>query len=254
MKQRIFTLVALILFIYAIMLTLSLSSGDVVAQDTTPAVIIYLPVIFKESDGSPPAVRILSCNHTHASGSGSAIYTTLWVVGEIINDSAQPIRSVRIEGTSSDGFAAYSYADMYSIGPGMKSPFDISFQIVDHGFIPCNGDLWYGLHVESYSIASRAPYHLQVTSQNAYYTSDGSVYNVEGTITNQFSETRTFIKAFVTLYNSTGEVIGYDYTYASPYELDPGENATFHVRIYRWRDCPGGDHDIASYQLVVVDD
>ena len=245
----------LIILIYALMLVLSPSLGDVIAQDgtVTPTVFIYLPIVFKSGTPTPqPSTRILNSNWVDVSGSGT--YLTLWVVGEVINGSSQPIEFVHIKGTSVDGFAASTYADMHSIGLGMKSSFLISFQIENHGFVPCNGELWQDLHVESYSIASRGPYEVQVTSQNDYYTDGGDTYNVEGTITNQYGETRTFIKAFVTVYNSAGEAIGRGRTYTSPSDLDPGENATFHVRIYDWGDCPGGDHDIASYQLKVIDD
>jgi hypothetical protein len=39
-----------------------------------------------------------------------------------------------------------------------------------------------------------------------------------------------------------------------PDALGPGQSATFHVAIHEWQDCPGGDHEIAGYQLLVLDD
>ena len=239
------------------MLVLAANPGivthSVIAQDgtVTPTVSVYLPIVCKQAT-PPPPVRILGSNWVDVTGSGP--YLTLWVVGEVINGSSQPIEFVRIKGTSVDGFAASTYADMDSINPGMKSPFQIPLQIENHGFVPCNGNLWQDLHVESYNVASQGPYELLITSQNAYYTDSGSTYNVAGTITNQFGESHTFIKAFVTIYNSGSEAMGRGWTYTSPSDLDPGENATFHVRIYDWGDCPGDDHDIAGYQLKVIDD
>lgn len=255
--MRRYALVVLIIFIYALMLVLSPGLNDAIAQNgtTTPTVSVYLPVILRSGGGIPipqPSTRILSSNWIDVSGSGT--YLTLWVVGEVINNSSQPVEFVRIKGTSADGFAASTYADIDSISPGMKSSFQIPFQIENPGFVLCDGDYWHDLHIENYSIASQGPYELLVTSQNIYYTDGGSTYNVEGTITNQFGEFHSFIKAFVTVYNSAGEAIGRGWTYSSPSDLDPGENATFRVRIYDWGDCPGSDHDIASYQLKVIDD
>lgn len=247
-------LLALIILIYALMLVLA-PANDTIAQDgtITPTVFVYLPIVFRSATPTPrPSTRILSSNWIDVTGSGT--YLTLWVVGEVINNSSQPIKFVRIKGTSADGFAASAYADIDSISPNMKSSFQIPFQIENPGFVLCDGDYWRDLHVESYSIALQGSYELLVASQDTYYTDGGSAYNVEGTITNQFGEPRSFIKAFVTVYNSTGEATGRGWTYSSPSDLDPGENATFHVRIYDWSDCPGNDHDIASYQLKVVDD
>jgi len=232
---------------------LMVATHSVIAQDgtITPTVFVYLPIVCKQAT-PPPPVRILGGNWVEVTGSGP--YLTLWVVGEVINGSSQPIEFVRIKGTSIDGFAASTYADTDGISPDMKSPFQILFQIENRAFVPCNENLWQDLHVESYNVASEGPYELLITSQNAYYTDSGSTYNVAGTITNQLGESHTFIKAFVTVYNSGSEAIGRGWTYTSPSGLDPGENATFHVRIYDWGDCPGGDHDIAGYQLKVIDD
>lgn len=245
-REVLLATVFLALFMIGVPIVLSYGGGRSAASEDPK---VYLPVVLKRY----LTPRILSSNWVDVVD-WTETHCTLVVVGEVLNDSSQPIEYVRIEGTSSAGIPASTYADMDTLGPGMKSAFQIQFRIEQTGFVACDGDHWQDLHVESCNIASLGPYELQVTSQNDYYTDGNTVYHVAGTITNQLGETHTSIKALVTVYNSGGEAVGHGWSYTSPSDLDPGQNATFHVAIDDWLDCPGGNHGIASYQLRVVDD
>lgn len=175
--------------------------------------------------------------------------TSLYIVGEVLNRTTTNVEWIRIYATLRDSIgnvvgSDYTYSDIDTLTPGMKSPFFLLFS---------NPPAWstYELHV-SYDTTSDQPYPLEILNQTSYFGSDGS-FHVTGEIRNQYVEERTFIKAYVTMYDNNGNVIGTEYTYTNPEDLIPGATASFEVEVYFWKGKPDEDL-LGSYSLQVVDD
>jgi hypothetical protein len=88
---------------------------------------------------------------------------------------------------------------------------------------------------------------------STWYFDSYDAFHVVGEIRNQYGEQRTFVKAFVTMYDINGKVIGADYTYANPDALNPGQTASFDTDVYFWRFKPDRSK-VASHRLQVFDD
>lgn len=104
----------------------------------------------------------------------------------------------------------------------------------------------------TWSNTSDQAYPLQLLNHTAYFDSY-EAFHVVGEIVNQYPNERTFIKAFVTMYDTNGRVIGADYSYTNPYDLLPGQTASFDTEVYFWKYKPNTSQ-VASYRLQVYDD
>jgi len=192
-----------------------------------------------------PVVRILSSNaFVPYSGSSS-----LYIVGEVRNDTGSSVDFVQISATLRDGSGTvvdsdYTYSDIDTLSPGMTSPFMVMF------FDP-PGWATYDLQV-TWDTTTRQPYVLELLSSSSYFDSHDA-YHVVGEIRNQYAEQRTFVKAYVTLYDAQGAVIGVDYAYTNPDALNPGQTASFDVEVYFWKYKPDRSR-VASHRLQVYDD
>lgn len=192
-----------------------------------------------------PGVIVLSSN-TLIPYSGS---TSLYLVGEVLNNTPSNVRFVRINATLRDSAgnvvdSSSSYATIDNLTPGMKSPFLVLFS---------DSPAWtsYDLTV-TWDTTTVAPYVLELLNTQAYFDRyDG--YHVVGEIRNQYSEPRNFVQAVVTLYDFEGKVIGVDYTFTNPYDLNPGQTASFDVEVYFWKYKPDRSK-VAGHMLQIVDD
>jgi hypothetical protein len=194
---------------------------------------------------STPKVVVLSSN-AFVPYEGS---TFLFIVGEVRNNTSSNVIFVQISGTLRDADgnvvdSEYTYADIGILTPGMKSPFLMIFSD------PPDWET-YEL-VVTWDTTTDQPYPLQILNSTSYFD-DYDAYHVVGEIKNQYGEERTFIKAFVTLYDINGMVIGVEYTYTNPSDLLPGETASFDTDVYFWKGKPDRDQ-VASYALQVIDD
>lgn len=174
--------------------------------------------------------------------------TSLYIVGEIQNNTSENVEFAKISTVlrDSDGNVVgseYTYADIDILTPGMKSPFfNIFFEP-----LPWSS---YDSSV-SYRTTTDQPHPIEIINHTAYFDSY-SAFHVVGEVRNQYSDTRTYVQAFVTLYDSGGEVIGTDYSYTIKDELAPGETDTFHVEVYFWMGKPDQSR-VVSYDLQVID-
>ena len=78
-------------------------------------------------------------------------------------------------------------------------------------------------------------------------------FEVIGEARNQYPDPRSFVKAFVTLYDHAGKVIGVDYTYLDPSDLAPSETGVFDCGVYFWAGKPNRSL-VSHHELQVVDD
>jgi hypothetical protein len=174
---------------------------------------------------------------------------SLYIVGEVHNATNSNAEFIQISATLRDGngnvvASDYSYSDIYILTPGMTSPFLVLFY---------DAPTWasYDL-VVTWSTTDNVPYPLKILNQSTRFDSYDA-FHVTGEIRNQYGEQRTFVKAFVTLYDENHNVVGTDYAYTNPYDLNPGQTASFDVEIYFYKDKP--DHTVIdSYLLQVYDD
>jgi hypothetical protein len=236
----------------------------------TPFARIYLPLLMKEFGLAPsltptPTVTLTKTHTPTAtptpalapevvvlSSNAFAPYaeaTSLYIVGELRNDSSSNVWSVRINATlrDSSGNAAgtgYSYAMIDTLSPGMTSPFRIIFP---------DPPAWasYELTLTG-DTTSQQPYPLEILNSTSHF--DGfDAYHVVGETRNQYAEQRTWIAAYVTLYDDSGEVIGVDSGHTDPNHLNPGETASFDTFVYFWKYKPGRSR-VATHLLQIYDD
>jgi hypothetical protein len=196
-------------------------------------------------DPLPQGVLILSSNAFVPYEGSSSLY----IVGEVLNNTGSNAEFVEISATLRDGSgdvvdSDFTYSMIDRLSRDMKSPFLIIF------LDPPNWSS-YELTVD-WDTTRSGPYHLDILNTNSYFDTYDE-YHVVGEIRNGTSGTRTFVKAFVTMYDPSGDVIGADYTYTNPDELDPGETASFDAGVYFWKGKPNRSR-VAHHRLQVLDD
>ncbi|MDX9831102.1 MAG: FxLYD domain-containing protein [Anaerolineae bacterium] len=193
-----------------------------------------------------PIVRVLSSNaFTPYMGS-----TSLYIVGEVRNDTGSNVNDVEISATLRDGSgnvvdSDYFWSMIEILTPGMTSPFRIIFS---------EPPAWvsYDLQVTWDTTTSHHPYALEVLNSTSYFDSYDE-FHVVGEVRNQYAELRNYVRAFVTMYDAQGQVIGADSSYTNPNELSPGQTASFDAGVYFWKHKPD-QSKLASYRLQVYDD
>ena len=153
------------------------------------------------------------------------------VVGEIINDGKDPVKSVEVkvsfiddEGQVIDSGKAVAAVGM--IPPGQRSPFMIVGS-ADHA----NEITGYELQILNFATTKNKPAMLQIVSTSEF--SDGvSEVSIRGEITNLGGNAASSTKVHATFYDDSGRVIGY--TSASPDRniIEPNNKAGFELKIH----------------------
>ncbi|MGE5221574.1 MAG: FxLYD domain-containing protein [Omnitrophica WOR_2 bacterium] len=192
----------------------------------------YFPFVVKSGDTPQPTqpsgeVSILSHN-AYVPYEGS---NDLYIVGEVKNNTNSNIGFVSVKATLRDSSGtlvdvASSYTMVSTLSPGEKSPFQIMFFYLE----PWTS---YELSV-NWDTTAQVSYPLMVLSVNKSYDPLGD-FHLVGEVVNQYSEPRTWVKAVATLYDMSGNVIGAETTYVDPYDLDPGQTATFDILAMSWK-------------------
>jgi hypothetical protein len=174
-------------------------------------------------------------------------FSDLLIVGEILNNTGSNVGSIQISGTLRDTNgnvvdSDYTFSDIDVLTPGMKSPFSIFF---------LDPPSWatYDLFV-TWDTTSDQPHSLEILNHTSYFDSYDA-YHVVGEIRNQYAENRTYIEAYVTLYDVNGKVIGVDSSYTNPHDLAHGQTASFDTEIYFWKGKPDRNQ-VATYSLQVI--
>jgi hypothetical protein len=245
----------------------------VIAAITFPAVSaaqinsrLYLPVVIKGDPPEPTLPPLPSPTATPEPGptppptsevavlSSTAFVpyqgsSSLYIAGEIINNTSSNVRFVKIHATLRDANgnvvdSDYTYSDIDILIPEMKSPFMV---------LLWDPPAWssYELSV-TWSTTYEHPHALEILNHTTYFDSFDA-FHVVGEIRNQYDTERSYIKAFVTLYDTNGQVIGVDYSYTNPHTLAPGQAASFDVDVYFWAGKPDRNL-VGGYALQVLDD
>jgi hypothetical protein len=153
------------------------------------------------------------------------------VVGEVINDGKEPVKSVEVKvnfidtaGEVIDSGKAVAAVDM--IPPGQRSPFMIVGN-VDHATTITS----YELQIVDFAMAQNKPSMLEIASTNEF--SDGvSEVSIRGEIRNIGSDAASSTKVHATFYDDSGRVIGYGSTSADPNTIEKNAKTSFEIKIH----------------------
>lgn len=153
------------------------------------------------------------------------------VVGEIINDGKEPVKSVEVKvnfidttGEVIDSSSGAAAIEM--IPPGQRAPFMLVGS-ADYA----NTIASYELQIVNFAKAQNKPAMLQIDSTSEF--SDGvSEVSVRGEIKNISSDAATSTKVHATFYDDSGRVIGYSSTPADPSSIEPNGKTSFEMKIH----------------------
>ena len=207
---------------------------------------VQLPLILSNYSPTPVVtdeVVVLSSSFIQATS------TSLQIVGEVQNLTSSIVSTVFVYVNLKDA-AGNTLANpgnmtvVAKIAPNMKSPFRIT------ATIPAGYD-HYEIDKVIWFTSTITPVALDITNQVQSWNGDS--YVVSGSVHNQTAETRTSVEASVTMYDSSGKVIGMGYSKTDPADIEAGQDANFNIEIYFWAGKPDKTK-VASYALQVLDD
>jgi len=164
------------------------------------------------------------------------------VIAEVRNNLQSNVEYVKITATfydSSNYVVAtdYSYTPIDILQPNQLSPVDLSTYpytgSVDH----------YTLSIGGYWETTDEPYTNLITQGATTSTDSLGYYDVIGEVKNTGSSSIEYTKIIITFYDASGEIIGYDYTYANNDIILPGQTSPFSASSYPQKFQP------ASYSI-----
>jgi hypothetical protein len=184
---------------------------------------------------------IILTNHSSYSDGFS-----LHVLGEIQNNGSVGIRSIEVAAklynSNQDLLSrGTSYQALSILEPGDKTCFDISFYEFD-------GWSYYIFEVPTYweTTSDTLLRNMIVHSDSGNYNSGD--YNVRGFVRNDNAFIVDSFEAIVTLYNTSGQVVGCRYEYYPNVDLVSGQSALFNIPFYSFdRDYA----DVTSYRIQI---
>ena len=148
-----------------------------------------------------------------------------YLVGEVINRTADKLRFVEVLATFYDGGGQVvgtgsTFTELGIIGPGSTAPFKMA--------APDLPDGWrYVLRVD-YSTTGQSPIHLEVVGHTGS-TADDGWYHVTGEVRNPHGFAVKFPELVVTYYNAAHEVVRVEVDFAEVDPLEPGQSSAFEV-------------------------
>jgi len=153
------------------------------------------------------------------------------VVGEIVNDGKDPVKSVEVKvsfmdesGQVIDSGEAVTAATV--IPAGQKSPFMI---VGSAGY--SDSITSYELQILNFARAQNKPVMLQIVSTGEF--SDGvSEVSIMGEVSNLGEDAAANTKVHATFYDDSGRVIGYSSTSPEPTTIEPNGKASFELKIH----------------------
>jgi hypothetical protein len=176
------------------------------------------------------------------SSQGYAMNDGFYIVGELLNNTSAPMGNIKLTATYYFQRAGKPVEIGTKIGTSMldvipaygKAPFVIGpFVVTNSKFGPVT---WFDLHEDGQN-AALPRQDLTLLNSNSYAA--GSWLYVRGEIQNTGTTDAKFVKAVITLYNSSDKVIGAITTYTNPSTVPAGSYAPFTASTEYW---PGFDH------------
>ncbi len=160
--------------------------------------------------------------------SDRAFCSSLTVVGELKNYAATYYTPGPITVNLYDGEGVLvgecdPYTFAYSLAPGDVTAFSCPFYC-----LPTREWSYYTVDFSPYEAYAR-PLNLVVSGVT--FQDNGRRILVQGTVTNQDTETANYPTVWVTLYDAAGDVVNVDAGYLPIYELYPGEYSVFSIEV-----------------------
>ena len=168
-------------------------------------------------------------------------YGYIYVVGMLKNTGSEDLDFVEVQVNLRDAnnnmvATASGYTSMDILRAGEDSPFIVSFYEPPY-------DDWQGMEIfiqadqneyfESYS-------DLEVI--NVETAVDDIYYVINGEVQNTGSQATSSVSISVAVYNTAGDLIGVDFTFADAEVLEPGETAPFELYVWATFDGEAVDH------------
>jgi hypothetical protein len=94
---------------------------------------------------------------------------------------------------------------------------------------------------------------LIIVSDNGFNDNDPSLpqYHIVGEVQNNGAQTAKFVQVSATLYDSNNKVIGTDFSFTNPSDIDPSQKAPFEITVGTDK-VMGGDLSIIDHYAVQV--
>jgi hypothetical protein len=185
----------------------------------------------------PPGVQIMA-NHSHYVASGNYLY----IVGEALNNTAGPIKLVKIPVTILDSggqvvTSAYGWVWLDNLPAGDTGCFSISltqpaswasYEFGEPTYWPGN-----------------PPANLTMVDVSGSFVANYGWYEIVGQVRNNHGTVVKNVDPVGTVYNAPGKVVGCFFAYGLP-DLNPGDTTPFTIRF------TGRDYsDVVSYRVQV---
>jgi len=219
----------------------------------TPVARVYFPFISRKeaftpiptSTPRPTQTPLPSGVYVLPNYSSYTSWDTLYIVGEVMNNTGDHLTFVKISANlfSSTGQLLdtdYTYIYLDDLPAGHKTCFKIIFSD------PPSNWSYYEFEAPTYHTDGKPLPNLIIFNDSGFYDpSDGS-YRIVGLVRNDHGRRVEYVSPVGTLYNSSGTVVGCDFTFVNSTHLDPGQTSAFKLRYY------GRDYgDVVSYRLQV---
>lgn len=172
-----------------------------------------------------PGVKLLNYS-SYVNSSGMPV-----IVGEVINDGKEPIKSVEVKGSFIDpsgnvldSGSALTVIDL--IPPGQKAPFMIA-GVADYA----TNVKSFELQIIKFATGQNKPATLEISSTDQF--SDGiSEVRVSGEIRNTSDKTAIMSKVYATFYDDSQRVIGFASVDTEPSAIAPNAKASFNIKVH----------------------
>jgi hypothetical protein len=227
-KEQLGRLLAMLLVVVvgAVSLNAALPRGPTQASAPAQTYRLYLPVVAKSAP-TPCTVVPGTVSLTNVSVRSS--YSYVYVTGELQNNTGSDMYFARLGLTfyNPDGTVAGSgsgYVPCDWVPSGSKAPFKV-FASPQASWSRCQISV-------SWDTSSFIIYghDFTIINTNAYWS--GSLYYVVGEVRNDTPYTWNFVKAVVTIYDTSGRVIDVNWGYVTLTKLMPGQTASFSTLFY----------------------
>lgn len=166
------------------------------------------------------------------------------VVGEVLNNTPTTVNKVMIEATLNLKFGSSTtlrgFPLVGSLAQGDRACFDL--YVMEGKEVES-----YAVKVLSYATGGNVPAGVQTTVSNASYDAQNGWYSVEGTLSSAEPVNMNDLRAVVTLFDSSGRVLGCEQSYVRSQTEEANAPATFNV-LFMNRDFSQG----YSYTLGVA--
>jgi hypothetical protein len=170
---------------------------------------------------------------------GYSMLDGYYIIGEVQNDGANPVRSVKVTAVYE-----YKFSGKPIMTLGTESTTALLDVIPPDGKAPFKlGPYTFGRPITMYELkvqgqtGNLARQDLVLQSSNEY--SVGSWLYLRGEIKNTGDKNAAYVKAIITLYDPKGSVVGVISTYTAPDTIAAGGYSTFAVTTNYW---PNFDH------------